>query len=203
MNTWIIFLSILIAFPHTLLASSSRIARSESTYAIIGEPISFTEYPGGGIRAGYFFDEQVMTELAYTSSFSNLAGSSRFITSQVDFLARFYTGNSFNLAGGLGFKHTRVNFEQGGVGDVEIIGGRARHDAIGIRFSLGNRWQIKRLIIGCDWFGLYTPLGTVYKKKTGTDNATAKEREKIDKELDRLSDTTEMNLLRLHIGYAF
>ncbi len=77
--------------------------------------------------------------------------------SRVGFYYKWFATNSFYLKGGLEERNIHFN-----VVHYPVLGGSSNSQTADINlysvwFGIGNQWDIKRLIIGCDWVGVSLP----------------------------------------------
>jgi hypothetical protein len=134
----------------------------------------------------------------------------------VGLAARYYTGNSFYLLGGIGQRNVEMSIGlKSTVLDYGIEGG-VEVDSTVIVFAIGNQWQWSSgFSLGVEWFGYATPIGAKASSdfnETGALASTVAASTKADMEKLRkdaqdageaLGETGSARLFVISLGWAF
>lgn len=113
---------------------------------------------------------------------------------------KHFAGNSFYFKTGFDFRQIQLSYEDLTGPDTEAY--EFEGNTIGASFTIGNQWQWENFSIGCDWFGLSAPL----TKEVTSENikvASSFAEKNMKSDQDSYLDRTNIQLLRLYVGYSF
>ena len=145
----------------------------------------------------YYTSPDEMLSLRYTNYKSTDPGE----VIRLDVLTlgyRMFFGNSFNIMPSLYYKSSalsngsRSKFNSSG-NLVLQSNVNATYKDLGIGFRLGNEWQWKHFVMGCDWFGMNR---TVKRFTPQVENNYILSTEELEKDYT-------YTLLSFYVGYAF
>ena len=74
-----------------------------------------------------------------------------------DVYGRYFFGNSFNMAAGLGFYRSVLKYSETYYSSDDFSG-KVTMNSLVLPISIGNMWSPLGLTLGCDWIGLIIPI---------------------------------------------
>ena len=122
--------------------------------------------------------------------------------------ARFFFGNSFNVALGTGMRWVKYAIKVSSKQTSDTVSHSANVNSFVFGASLGNQWVFSNgLTLGCDWISYYQPVASSVKTTTTATGSTSGELKKLS---DDLSDTGNKIgkigapfILGMQIGFMF
>jgi len=124
--------------------------------------------------------------------------------------SRYFVGNSFFFAGGLGARSFDIDMNITSLDASETLNMQTSGTALVGHFGLGNVWNIGGFFIGADWIGYSQPLASLSAEASVSVSGTEVEQEELDnlatlvRELsDGVNNIGSLQLLLLNIGYMF
>ena len=136
----------------------------------------------------------------YTAN-AKIAGSAYYV------YGRYFFGNSFNAAAGLGLRTATVTYNEQIGGSAIALNGKIDIQSIVLPIFIGNRWSFgSGFTIGCDWIGdMIAISGSAKSTLDGNlDNDTIKSFNQEFLDLgNSLAHKSSVTLLLTSIGWAF
>lgn len=122
--------------------------------------------------------------------------------------ARYFFGNSFNAAAGLGLRSIDLQYRISEKKAANVyLEGSMSATSIALYLAIGNHWQWGNgFFVGCDWLAAMVPITSSSKSETSGSltSATLEELNNVAAETaSRLSKATSLHLLVTQVGYAF
>jgi hypothetical protein len=180
----------------------SRTNRENKTVYLAPE-FGLTMTPAAGLRAGYFVSPNWLIEAGYvTGGFSNGGFSAN--KSLIEGRAKWIIGNSFYVDAGLGYEMWSASYEVKAADSpgeyVKISGASATN--LGAVFHVGNQWQWYGFTLGCDWVGYFLAVSSSFSFKDDA-KADKEDKEKEEKDIERMLGGNSLHVGRLYLGWAF
>ena len=121
--------------------------------------------------------------------------------------ARYFFGNSFNAAGGLGYRTAEIKYLFDDKLSAAYLEGSLSASSVVLQLSIGNHWQWSNgFFIGCDWLAAMVPLSSSAKSEANGNLGTAAVQELNDfatEAAEGLAKATSLHLLVTQVGYSF
>jgi hypothetical protein len=194
--------------------NSSRGHRSRQDLSLMVDSAFYDFKFGSGATVGLITGDNLIFEASYMRASFSIFNAWKSEQTLYMARARWFTGNSFNLAAGIGLRKslhssrpilfTSSDSETSPSDTLSLADStddyEIRADHLVGELSIGNRWQFSAFTIGCDWIGFASPIRELSFKETAYNGQVS--------ESDRNSSTADLNsssliLTRFHLGFSF
>jgi hypothetical protein len=190
-----------------VLEDSSEAHRENKNISLVIEPIGFIPFPVRGLALGYYLTPSNLLELSYAQGETDFL-LARIENSMASLRLKTFWGNSFYTNIGLGSRMIGYSFRFSEIDSEGNYTGRTdetnmQNNVLGSDFAIGNRWQWESFTIGCDWFGLFTPISTTGETSVSSTNISPSDLRDVNETMDRFSKQGSVQFLRFYLGVSF
>lgn len=185
---------------------------------VVVQPVGYGPVAGtsSGLAIGFFATANsiFLIDATYGRSsgelidFGSLYGDhTDVVGSSVGIHFKQFLGNSFYMRVGLDQRHVEYSTSQSGSywfgGKETTYTSRYTGDSTAGNIAIGNQWQFSGFTIGCDWFGIITPLVSTISTEKFTGTASPSGNSRVENSRKQFVTGSSIQAVRFYLGASF